>query len=388
MTIQLSDDPLTKPEDDLLGVARSARIMAERLASVSPPFTAGVYGEWGAGKTSFVWFVATFLTDLLPKLADGSTSLLFIPFSAWQYKTADEIWRALILTIARKVLNEPDAQDPPSLPAVPISLFHRIKHFLSRDALVIQHGAPGLASKEQYSEIADKLDRTLYGGIGKGANAVRLDSMETTLAITNGIVAAMAGVSPLVAAVRSVFGINTELEPGKLIDKGQNESTRRRIESMEEFKKILKNLFDEHLRGRRVFVFVDDLDRCMPDVALDLLEAIKIFLHEIQCIFVVAADETLIGQGLRMRFRDLPEPADNGGGEAFVIKKGREYFEKIIQLPVRLPRPGAPEIQRFIGAKFPEWSAASDLIDTAIGTNPRRLKQYCERLQYQWMIRA
>ena len=29
----------------------------------------------------------------------------------------------------------------------------------------------------------------------------------------------------------------------------------------------------------RLCVFVDDLDRCMPDVALDLLEAIKIILE-------------------------------------------------------------------------------------------------------------
>jgi hypothetical protein len=322
----------------------------------------------------------------MPQLSHGTSSALFIPFSAWQYRTADEIWRALILTIARRLLNEPAADQPTSAPVEESNLSDRIKAFLSKDALIIRHQAKTVDSHVRYLDIVTKLDRTLYGGIGKGANSsARLDTAEATMAVAKGVVAAMAGVSPMIAAIRGMFGLNTDLEPAKLIDKGQNESIRQRIESMEEFKRILKELFDENLNARRVFVFVDDLDRCMPDVALDLLEAIKIFLQDSRCVFIVAADETLIGQGLRMRFRDLPQP-ESGAGEDFVTRKGREYFEKIIQLPVHLPQPGAQEVRRFIAATFPEWSATSDLIDTAIGSNPRRLKQYCQRLQYQRMI--
>jgi len=210
-----------------------------------------------------------------------------------------------------------------------------------------------------------------------------MGTTETIIAVTKSIVAAMSGVSPMVAAIRGVFGFNTDVDLSKVVDKGQNQSTRQRIESMEEFKSILRGLFSGE--ARRVFVFVDDLDRCMPDAALDLLEAIKIFLQSTPCVFVVAADEALIGQGLRMRFRDVVDPG-SGDVNAFMNKKGREYFEKIIQLPVHLPRPGANEIHRFIGARFPEWFAASDLIDAAIGSNPRRLKQYCNRLEYRRLI--
>jgi predicted KAP-like P-loop ATPase len=99
MSAELADTPLAYPEDDLLGVAPSAKILADRLALVQPPFTAGVYGEWGSGKTTFVSFVA----EYLKRLSGGGASTLFISFSAWRYKTADEIWRALILTIARRI---------------------------------------------------------------------------------------------------------------------------------------------------------------------------------------------------------------------------------------------------------------------------------------------
>jgi hypothetical protein len=382
MSAELSDTPLAHPEDDLLGVAPSAKILAGRLAAVQPPFTAGVYGEWGSGKTTFVSFVAEYLERLAPPLPSGGASTLFVPFSAWQYKTADEIWRALILTIARKILDVPDPAGQP-LAAAPrrLGLSERIKAVLGTDALVLRHEQALPDAQSRYAELVAKLDTTLYGGITKRAPA--MDTTETIIAVTKSVVAAMSGVSPMVAAIRGVFGFNTDVDVSKLVDKGQNESTRQRIESMEEFKNILRGLFSGE--ARRVFVFIDDLDRCMPDAALDLLEAIKIFLQSTPCIFIVAADEALIGQGLRMRFHDVVDPG-SVDVNAFMNEKGREYFEKIIQLPVHLPRPGANEIHRFIGARFPEWFAASDLIDAAIGSNPRRLKQYCSRLEYRRLI--
>src|SRR6266851_1714542 len=112
MIEELYDAPLTHPVDDLLGVAASAQILASRLREVRPPFTAGIYGEWGSGKTTFVSFVADYLREAILQ-PNGSSAVLFIPFSAWPYKSADEVWRALILTIARSLLSLPDSADEP-----------------------------------------------------------------------------------------------------------------------------------------------------------------------------------------------------------------------------------------------------------------------------------
>ena len=378
MTDQLHDEPLEEPEEDLLGVAASAKILAGRLLMVKPPFTVGVYGEWGSGKTTFVTFVSKFLDELT---ATGGAPILFVPFKAWEYKTADEIWRALILAIARSLLGIPDSTAQPDVSPPPPTLWQRVKGLLGADAIVLHREETPPDANSKYAELTAKLDASLYGGISKSSPSI--DSAEATITVVKSVVAAMSSASPLVAGIRGIFGLNTDLDLGKLVDKGQNESTRQRIESMAEFKNILTDLFAGE--QRRVFVFIDDLDRCMPDTALDLLEAIKIFFPTTRCVFLVAADETLIGQGLRMRFRDVIDAKGGGDANAFLNRKGREYFEKIIQLPVYLPRPGSDDILRFIGAQYPEWHAASDLIDTAIGSNPRRLKQYCNRLEYRWL---
>ena len=377
------DAPLDQPIDDLLGVAASAKVLAERLRDTQGPFTAGIYGEWGSGKTSFVKFVAHYLAKLIGNRPDGSPNVVFIDFSAWQYKNADELWRALILEIGRQLLG---VQNVPSAPPSGQSNGWTLKQFLASDAVVVREKPSLPEAQTRYASLIASLDSALYGGISKSSTAAfRLNSSEAGVAVAKGVVAALAGAYPLIGGLRRLIGLNTEIDATKLFDREQNQSTRRRIESMDAFQVTLKRLFDETLNGRRVFVFVDDLDRCMPDAALDLLDAITVFIvtQKIPCGFIVAADETLIGQGLKMRLREVVEAESNGDAETFFETKGRQYFEKVIQLPVPLPRPGSADIQRFIAGGFPECMPASDLIEAAIGTNPRRVKQYCSRLQYR-----
>ena len=383
------DSPLEQPIDDLLGVAPSAKVLAERLREMNGPFTAGIYGEWGSGKTSFVLFVAHYLKQLIVQ-PDGSSNVLFIKFPAWQYKNADELWRALILAIGRALLNvkESSSEKPRQEQE---SERWTLRQFLGSDAIVVREPQLLPDAEVKYKKLVEGLDGALYGGISKSPTAsYRLNSAEAGLAVAKGVVAALAGASPILGGLRRLIGLNTDIDASKVFDREQNQSTRRRIESMDAFRVALKRLFDETLNGRRVFVFVDDLDRCMPDAALDLLDAITVFIvtQQIPCGFIVAADETLIGQGLKMRLRDAVETDSDGSAEKFFETKGRQYFEKVIQLPVPLPRPSSADIQRYIAGGFPDCMPASDLIEAAIGTNPRRVKQYCSRLQYRRKVLA
>lgn len=97
---QFFDLPASNPDDDLLDMTAYTEVLAQFILQVDPPFTVGIYGEWGAGKTSFVRFLETSLHTLSKPLNER---IKFISFTAWPHKTADELWRALILKIAQEL---------------------------------------------------------------------------------------------------------------------------------------------------------------------------------------------------------------------------------------------------------------------------------------------
>lgn len=88
----------------------------------------------------------------------------------------------------------------------------------------------------------------------------------------------------------------------------------------------------------RVVVLVDDLDRCLPDSVVATLEAIKLFLSVEKMAFVVAYDETPVIEAVRTRYENAEDPA----------LLARQYLEKIIQIPVSIPRLGTDEVATYL----------------------------------------
>jgi hypothetical protein len=109
------------------------------------------------------------------------------------------------------------------------------------------------------------------------------------------------------------------------------------LRSLEQFQQNFSDLVRLLLAApgeepRCLVVFIDDLDRCTPEKALQVLEALKLFLDAPGCVYVLGLDSHAIEEAVRTRYH----------GEV----KAREYLEKIIQLPFILPpsrtRPCAP----------------------------------------------
>ncbi len=372
------DAPLKNPGEDLLGMRAYPARLAEFIGEIEPPFTIGIYGEWGSGKTSFVCFLEHFL-----KNNPSSKPFEFITFNAWPYRTSDELWRAMIITIAENLYevaqHVPDADRPPNTRPL-----RWVSDFFQRPALRLGEDKPVESDERSYQTLLARLDATPYGTISKDSqHGLQLDSQETTLALLKAALAGMGALSPLLATLRTFLGSGVEVDLNAILRKEKNEAVRERIKSVKQFQQTLGDLFIQKAGKKRICVFVDDLDRCMPDAALDLLEAIKIFLGEAPCIFIVAADEHLIGQGLLLRFRELIGPDTPIHVQSLYAQKGQQYFEKIIQLRICIPARTPEQTYNFVAAHFPRWMPATDLIHAAIGENPRRLKQYCNWLTFQ-----
>ncbi len=109
--------------------------------------------------------------------------------------------------------------------------------------------------------------------------------------------------------------------------------------SLAAFRKAFEELVAELPDVTRVVVLVDDLDRCLPDAVMATLEAIKLFLSVKRMAFVIAADQDMVRDAIAASL------AGTGRSEAFAER----YLEKIIQLPVSMPRLSPVESEAYIG---------------------------------------
>src|SRR5215467_4835759 len=78
------DAPLSDPAHDLLDMAPHAKTLAEFLEGVPLPFTIGIYGGWGEGKTTYANLLIRYLEE-----KPSWQPMQIIKFSTWTYITAD-----------------------------------------------------------------------------------------------------------------------------------------------------------------------------------------------------------------------------------------------------------------------------------------------------------
>ena len=135
------------------------------------------------------------------------------------------------------------------------------------------------------------------------------------------------------------------------------------------FEECIKVALEEH-KVERILIFVDDLDRLQPFRAIELLEVLKIFLDCENCVFVLALDYDVVISGL-----------DNKYGSEIASRKGKIFFDKIIQVPFRMP------VDEYNADDFIEEELArldlnnqdisefSKLLEHSVGYNPRSMKR-------------
>ena len=98
-------------------------------------------------------------------------------------------------------------------------------------------------------------------------------------------------------------------------------------------------------------LFIDNLDRCLPDVAIGTLEAIRLFLFMPRTAFVIAADEDMIRHSVAKHFKD-PNASHV-----------RDYLDKVIQVPLRVPQVGADDLRAYMYSLFVSLIAPDKLVD-------------------------
>lgn len=102
-----------------------------------------------------------------------------------------------------------------------------------------------------------------------------------------------------------------------------------------------------------VYIFIDDLDRCSPQVVEETIEAINLFLNRAfgRCVFVVALDPATVAAHLELGAQGVPVRAAEHDRIAFghLEHIGWRFMEKIINLPVRIPRLADDAMESYLG---------------------------------------
>ncbi|NUT32502.1 MAG: hypothetical protein HOV79_05445, partial [Hamadaea sp.] len=90
-----------------------------------------------------------------------------------------------------------------------------------------------------------------------------------------------------------------------------------------------------------VIIMVDDLDRCSPPIVADTIEAVNLFLNKAfgDCLFVIALDPATVAAQLETVYDSLRRRAhDDPATFGHLQHTGWRFMEKILDLPIRLPR--------------------------------------------------
>jgi hypothetical protein len=260
------------------------------------PVTIGVHGDWGAGKSSVL--------EMIDSRLAADDDVLCLKFNGWRFQGFEDAKIALIEGIVAGLIEKRPLLTKASDTVKEV--FRRI------DWLKLAKKAGGLAL-------------TAYTGIPSP------DIIASAVSGVRALFADPAKVATLENVENALAGIESLIKPG---------NAKHIPEEIAEFRKA----FDDLLKAagiKQLVVLIDDLDRCLPDTAIETLEAVRLFVFTAQTAFVVAADEAMIEYAVRKHFPDLP---DSSGPRDYA----RNYLEKLIQVPFRIPALGETETRAYV----------------------------------------
>jgi predicted KAP-like P-loop ATPase len=147
------------------------------------------------------------------------------------------------------------------------------------------------------------------------------------------------------AATRVATLTPPSLDELRKVVRPSDEGGEEESQAIQDFRRDFGQLLREITTIKTLVIFIDDLDRCLPQNIIETFEAIRLFLSVEKTAFVIAADERIIRYAIHTRY-----PADAG------IDIGRDYLEKIVQVPLRVPPLTGSEVEGYLNLLFAQLS--------------------------------
>lgn len=288
---------------DLLNFSVVAETAAQLIRDSSgQPLSIGISGSWGAGKSSLVKMIG----ESLRKPEGTEDKYIFLDFNAWLYQGFDDARMALLQSVSDKLVAEAESRKTNTEKAWDFA--KRVKWFRATKLIV------PIATGAIFGGAVGGPVGAVIGAVGALFKGEGMPSQEDF------------------TKVKDAYG---ELQPElkELLKDKETASLPKEIAG-------LRTAFHEVLEGLDVtlVVLVDDLDRCLPDTAISTLEAMRLLLFLPRTAFIIAADEQMIRSAVRVHF----------GSANLNDDLVTSYFDKLIQVPLRVPRLGINEVKAYL----------------------------------------
>lgn len=308
----LVDDPAQSP---VLGFGDYADAFAEIVRGSPPRFAIGIFGGWGSGKTTLMRAICSRI--------EGYDDVIPVWFNAWRYEREEQLIIPLLDVLRETLLRWAEEHDPGEASSRTVTT-------RAREAAA----AMGAAAR------AIGRGLTLSARVPGGFAEASLD-LEKILSSK----AAMQAVDEPASAYHASFKSMADAVSGFISAGGGPAGN------------------PEGDPQRRIVVFIDDLDRCLPPNALSVLESMKLFFDLDGFVFVAGLDQTVIERAVEDRYKEDPERARYYGASseepsAAVIGArpgagsitGRDDIKKIFQVPFGLPSVDRTQLQDLVNA--------------------------------------
>lgn len=242
------------------------------------PMTIGVFGTWGTGKSTLLAMVKD---EIENQAKDKGT--LCIRLNAWTFEGYDDAKTALMEALIES----------------------------------LEDKKPFLPYREKIKSIISHLDLMKISSIA--VNAGLPLALRLLMGATGGTFVSVNTKNPADTLTEALPKISNEISQAA----GANTT----MQSIRKFREEMESLL-QTAEVENIVVLLDDLDRCMPDAIMDMLEAIRLFLTIPKLTFVVAADDAIIKYAVNRKYPDK---------DKLNLNLADEYVEKMFHYPIYIP---------------------------------------------------
>lgn len=332
-TLNATRDRIGVDDEDRLGITPYVVAFERLVRDTDPPLTVGIYGKWGSGKTFIMNQVALRLNPTWKRKAHRQrrktlslphwrrsrlpTDLhpLIVWFEAWDYIVTDKLWSGLLERVFHELEN-----------AEGIDAWQQLRLNVKRNW-----------ERQRLRGRARLWPLVLFGGV----LAIIVGGL--SLLVEDTLAARLGGITFVGAAMIAAAQTLLTTASQRVSELFTSADYRNDLNFMGNIREDLQ-AFAKSLPGQlKVAVFIDDLDRCDPKKAVEVLEAVKLLLDFERSPFIVfiGLDARIITQAIEQHYGAVLS-------EAKIT--GYEYLDKIVQIPFSIPEPRPEDLRDYLGS--------------------------------------